>query len=820
MNNVIELSQQHRTPGLDPNLRVAIVHDWLVVYGGAERVLEHMLDMFPNADLFSLIDKVPAEQRHFMRGKQPKTSLLQNIPGIARHYPKFLPLMPLAIEQFDFNDYDLVLSSSYCVAKGVLCGPNQVHVSYCHSPMRYAWDHQQEYLEQLNMQRGVKSWLVRALLHRMRAWDGRSNNTVDQFVANSEFVRARIRKFYGRDSSLVYPPIDTNVFQLNAAKEDFYMAAGRFVPFKRLDIAVRAFTEMPDKKLVMLGDGPEMEKLKALAGPNVEFLGFQPPAVMQDYLSRAKAFLFPSEEDFGIVPVEAQACGTPVIAFASGGALETVIPVSEQTPADSATGVWFNEQTPASLKAAVHQLEIVADEWDPIFIAAHAASFSPDTFKAQLRKEIEQAVASRPYQGRSIARPCKSTQADDAQVRAITYVSGVPITTPGAVRQQLEAAKPEQQLVIAAVDATQLQNAEDDRDYQFLLNQSDAVLQINTGIGQPQDDCQGLLAELLADDPAAVFSATDNHQQQKHWWPSLPSMHYVPFPNHAQQEQPERPEQEQQLQQALLKTGAKTLVIAHDHAAALAWALAHARDLPCQRIIILPGTRRAKANRWLSSLRLPGLSRLTPNAWWRRQRVRAFLKRQLDILGSAAALIGLAPLLLLTAAAVRLESPGPIIFKQTRVGARGRPFTMFKFRSMYTDAEARLAALQTQNQSAGGVIFKMRNDPRVTRVGSFIRRYSIDELPQFLNVLLGDMSLVGPRPALPNEVSQYSHEQRKRLQTRPGITCLWQISGRSNLTFQQQVELDIDYLASQNVVHDVSILAKTVPAVLKGDGAY
>ena len=379
-------------------MKVAIVHDWCVIYGGAERVLEHIIDCYPEADVFSLIDYVPEEQRHFLRGKTPRTSFLQKIPFVKHIYRKLLFLMPFAIEQFDLREYDLVISSSYCVAKGVLTGPNQVHVSYCHSPMRYAWDHYHEYLREGNLQRGLLSWIARRQLHSIRNWDVRSSNTVDHFVANSQFVQARIRKFYRRDSNLVFPPVETDLFKLRKEKEDFYVAAGRFVPFKRLDLAVEAFSMMPEKKLVMIGDGPEMAKLRSKAGPNIEFVGFQPPQAVADYMSRAKAFIFPSEEDFGIVPVEAQASGTPVIAFGSGGALETVVglgsPEAEQTPA---TGIFFEQQTAESLKAAVKRFEAVAETFSPRAISQHAAAFAPHAFKTHFQQQVDLALQRRAY---------------------------------------------------------------------------------------------------------------------------------------------------------------------------------------------------------------------------------------------------------------------------------------------------------------------------------------------------------------------------------------------------------------------------------------
>lgn len=370
-------------------MKVAIVHDWLVIYGGAERVLEHLLDLYPHADLYSLIDFVPPEQRHFLRGKTPFTSFLQKIPGAARHYRKMLPLMPYAIEQFDLSSYDLVISSSYCVAKGVLTGPNQVHVSYCHSPMRYAWDHYHEYLNEMHLTSGLKGLFARWQLHRIRTWDVRSSNSVDQFVANSRFVARRISKFYGRTSQVVFPPVDTRLFSLQEQKQDYFVAAGRFVPFKRLDLVAEAFASMPDRKLVMVGDGPEMAKIRSKAGPNVEFVGYQPAAVVRQYLANAKAFIFPSEEDFGIVPVEAQACGTPVLAFGRGGALETVRPLGGMLPP---TGMFFQEQSASAICAAIRDFEAASSAFDPVAICHHAQAFSIESFKTEFSTQVNDAL--------------------------------------------------------------------------------------------------------------------------------------------------------------------------------------------------------------------------------------------------------------------------------------------------------------------------------------------------------------------------------------------------------------------------------------------
>lgn len=376
-------------------LKVAIVHDWLVIYGGAERVLEHIIDLYPDADVFSLIDFVSEDQRHFLRGKTPKTSFLQKLPGAKNHYRKMLPLMPLAIEQLDLSHYDLIISSHYSVAKGVLTGPNQTHVCYCHSPMRYAWDHYHEYLREMNLERGLKSWFARWQLHRIRGWDIQCANGVDQFIANSKFVAHRIAKYYRRTSRVIAPPVDTRLFSLETEHEDYYVCAGRFVPFKRIDLVAQAFALMPDKRLMLIGDGPEMEKIKSKAGPNCTFTGFLPPEEVCRHLSKARAFIFPSEEDFGIVPVEAQACGTPVIAFGRGGALETVIPWTEEGSAKAPTGLFFHEQTAESLTQAVMAFEGIEAQLDPVKICQHAQSFSIDAFKTTFAQAVQEALQSR-----------------------------------------------------------------------------------------------------------------------------------------------------------------------------------------------------------------------------------------------------------------------------------------------------------------------------------------------------------------------------------------------------------------------------------------
>jgi glycosyltransferase involved in cell wall biosynthesis len=396
----------NRTKGC--RLKVAIVHDWLVVYGGAERVLAQMIDCFPDADVFSLVDFL--EDRSCLRGRPVTTSFIQKLPFAKRKYRGYLPLFPIAIEQFDLSGYDVILSSSYAVAKGVLNGPDQLHVSYVHSPVRYAWDLQHQYLQEAGLAHGLKSMLARGLLHYIRNWDARSANGVDVLAANSRFVARRIRKVYRREATVIYPPVDVEHLQVCTRKDNFYLTASRMVPYKRIDMIVDAFTRTPQRKLVVIGDGPEMKKIRELAGPNVTLLGYQPFSVLHDHLRRAKAFVFAAEEDFGISPVEAQACGTPVIAYGKGGALESVR--GPQYGA-AATGLYFERQTPEALIAALERFEAMPNAFDPLRCRANAERFSSDHFRAAFSKLVTCAYAT--LQAELTGPSCESVDPIDAQ---------------------------------------------------------------------------------------------------------------------------------------------------------------------------------------------------------------------------------------------------------------------------------------------------------------------------------------------------------------------------------------------------------------------
>lgn len=365
--------------------KVAIIHDWLVTYAGAEKVLEQLLKIYPDADLFSLVDFIDEDQRDFILNKQVTTSFIQKLPFAKKKYRSYLPFMPLAIEQLDVSKYDIVISSSHAVAKGVITGPDQLHISYVHSPIRYAWDLQHQYLKEAGLDRGMKGWIAKTILHYIRNWDYRTANGVDYFVANSKFIARRIWKVYRREADVVYPPVDVSAFTFHDKKEDFYLTASRMVPYKKIDLIVEAFSQMPDKKLVVIGDGPDFNKIKAKAASNVELLGYQPFEVLRDYMQRAKAFVFAAEEDFGITPVEAQACGTPVIAYGKGGALETIRGYGQT---ENPTGLFFEEQTVKSLVHSIKSFENISDDIKYEDCRENALRFSPERFRKEFQDYV------------------------------------------------------------------------------------------------------------------------------------------------------------------------------------------------------------------------------------------------------------------------------------------------------------------------------------------------------------------------------------------------------------------------------------------------
>lgn len=371
-------------------MKIAIVCDWLIAYAGAERFLEELLRCFPQADLFAVIDFLEPKNREFLQNKPVKTTFIQHFPFAKKHYRLFLNWMPLAIEQLDVSAYDLVISSSHAVAKGVITGPNQLHISYVHSPMRYAWDLQHQYLKETGLDRGIKGYFAKRLLHKMRIWDQRTANGVDHFIANSDFIAQRIWKTYRRKADVIYPPVNTHLFTPSAKKENFYLAASRLVPYKKMDLIVESFAAMPDKKLIVIGDGPELAKVKAKAANNIEILGFQTTANLVDYMQRANALIFAAEEDFGLVPLEAQACGTPVIAYAKGGALETVRGPNKTKP----TGLFFQKQEINDIVQAIGVFEKNREQFTLENCIANAAGFSPEIFRDKIKHYIDEKISN------------------------------------------------------------------------------------------------------------------------------------------------------------------------------------------------------------------------------------------------------------------------------------------------------------------------------------------------------------------------------------------------------------------------------------------
>lgn len=354
-------------------MKVAFVHDWLTAYGGAERVLEAMILHYPDAPIYTLVYQKENFKGTGIENHPVHTSFIDRLPKGRTKYRSYLPLMPLAIEQFDLSKYDLVISSSFAVAKGVITGPDQHHISYVHSPVRYAWDLQHQYLRESGLEKGVKSWIARWILHKIRLWDVRTANGVDEFVANSRFIARRIQKVYGRKSIVIYPPVNVDAFPLQEQKEDYFLTASRVVPYKKIDLIIQAFSQMPDKRLVVIGDGPGFKKLKKIAGSNVKLMGYQPNQVLLEKMQRACAFIFAAEEDFGITPVEAQACGTAVIAFGKGGVTETV--------KAGETGLFFDEQTEEALIDVIRRFEQERELFSPKKIHQHAQYFSETRFQ-------------------------------------------------------------------------------------------------------------------------------------------------------------------------------------------------------------------------------------------------------------------------------------------------------------------------------------------------------------------------------------------------------------------------------------------------------
>jgi glycosyltransferase involved in cell wall biosynthesis len=376
--------------GLAPGMRVAIVHEWLDTFAGSERVLEQLLLCFPTADIFAVVDFMGEEDRRFLQGRPVQTTFVQQLPFARRHFREYLGLMPIAIQQLDLGVYDLVVSSNHAVAKGVLTGPDQVHISYVHSPMRYAWDMQHQYLRDAKIERGLKGIYARWLLKRLREWDVSSAHHVDHFVANSSYIARRIAKAYRRESTVIHPPVDVSRFIAHDDKEDFFLLVGRFVPYKRVEVVMESFARQPGRRLVVVGDGPERNRVHnaARAAPNIEFRGTVSQTVLIDLMQRARALVFAAEEDFGITMVEAQACGTPVIAYGRGGATDIIVPPGEDQP----TGLFFYRQDAAAISEAVDRFEMLGSRFSSQACRRNALRFSQSRFRAEIGDFIRQVL--------------------------------------------------------------------------------------------------------------------------------------------------------------------------------------------------------------------------------------------------------------------------------------------------------------------------------------------------------------------------------------------------------------------------------------------
>ncbi len=366
----------------------ALVHEWLTPYatGGSELVVKEILKAV-DADLYALIDFESTNPESYLFKRQIGSTFLQQFPLAKKGVQKYLPLLPLAIEQLDLREYSVILSSSHAVAKGVLAAPHQMHICYCHTPMRYAWDLTFDYLRNSGAGRGLPGVLTRYLLHRLRQWDVISANRVDYFIANSQHTARRIWRCYRREAEVIYPPVNVERFRFEPQKEDFYVTVARLVPYKKVATIVRGFNQL-GKRLVVIGTGPELAEIRAIAGPNVEILGEQPNAVVEDYMARAKAFVYAACEDFGIALVEAQACGTPVIAYSAGGALETVLDIRNH-PSEG-TGLFFGEQTEGSLMEAVDRFEELRSQFNPQAGPEQASKFAPEVFQERYRHFIDE----------------------------------------------------------------------------------------------------------------------------------------------------------------------------------------------------------------------------------------------------------------------------------------------------------------------------------------------------------------------------------------------------------------------------------------------
>ncbi len=373
-------------------MNIAFVHDWLTGMRGGEKCLEALCELFPEADLYTLVH-IPGSVSPVIESHSINTSFIQKLPFVRKKYRSYLPLFPTAVELFDLGKYDTVVSSSHCAAKGIVPRPDAFHLCYCHTPMRYVWDMYGDYFGKGKLGR-VSGWVVPPLANYLRMWDAASSVRVDRFVANSEHVRKRIGKYYGRDADVVHPPVDTRNTRASATDDGYYLVVSAFAPYKRLDLAVETFNRLGEK-LVVVGSGQDEKRLKSAAKPNIEFVGWSEPERLRTFYAGCRALVFPGEEDFGIVPVEAQCWGKPVIAYGRGGVLETVNghwADAAAKPRPDATGVFFRRQTVEDLSGAVRTFARI--RFDPETVRKHALSFDKSIFQRKMRHLIQKGIGA------------------------------------------------------------------------------------------------------------------------------------------------------------------------------------------------------------------------------------------------------------------------------------------------------------------------------------------------------------------------------------------------------------------------------------------
>ena len=370
-------------------MKVALVHDWLTGMRGGEKCLEVFCDIFPDADLYTLICKKNSLSSSINK-MHIKAAKLQSFPFVEKYYRYLLPIMPTAIEQFKLKGYDLILSSSHCVAKGIITDKNSLHICYCHTPMRYIWDLSSQYFSKTNTG-PVTRFIFPFVKKYLQNWDIKSSEKVDYFIANSKNVSERIKRIYNRNSDVIYPPVNTKFFELSDNVDDYYLIVSAFAPYKRIDLAIKAFNQL-GYPLKIIGGGQCERQLRQMAGPNIKFLGFIEEKKIKQYYSRCKAFIFPGEEDFGITPLEAMSSGRPVIAFGKGGALETVIPFDSDN--DNGTGIFFHEQAEKSLIGAIQKFEKIEGKFNSKKIRNHTLQFDREVFEKKIKEFIDEKMDS------------------------------------------------------------------------------------------------------------------------------------------------------------------------------------------------------------------------------------------------------------------------------------------------------------------------------------------------------------------------------------------------------------------------------------------